>query len=65
MLGPYADAHVEALDVEDLVRLEALMEEADTDLLKWVMGQEVPPPAIDRELLQAMIAFRATTAARR
>ena len=63
VLGPYADAHVEGLDVAGLERLEALMEEADTDLLKWVMGQEAPTASIDLELLGWLIAFRQTTAA--
>jgi succinate dehydrogenase flavin-adding protein (antitoxin of CptAB toxin-antitoxin module) len=39
------------------------MDEEDTDLLKWVMGQETPPPGIDTELLDRIIAFRIATAA--
>ena len=48
LLGPYADAHTPGMPVAELDRLETLMEEADTDLLKWAMGQETPPPSIDR-----------------
>jgi antitoxin CptB len=62
VLGPYADAHAHALDEAALDRLEALMDEADTDLLKWVMGQEVPPPDVDVELLERLVAFRKITA---
>ena len=58
VLGPYADAHVGALDTAGLDRLEALMEEADTDLLKWVMGQETPPATTDLELLARLVDFR-------
>ena len=58
VLGPYADAHVEALGENELDRLEMLMDEEDTDLLKWVMGQEQPRADIDRPLLDAIIAFR-------
>ena len=65
VLGPYADHHTPALDDSELDRLEALMEEADTDLLKWVMGQEAPPASIDRELLDLLTAFRETEAARK
>jgi antitoxin CptB len=65
MLGPYADAHVVALDATALDRLEAFMEAADTDLLKWVMGQEVPPTGTDRELLAAVVAFRQDSLARK
>lgn len=58
VLGPYADAHLDGLDTAGLDRLEQLMAEEDTDLLKWVMGQEPPPPSIDRALLEEIIAFR-------
>jgi succinate dehydrogenase flavin-adding protein (antitoxin of CptAB toxin-antitoxin module) len=49
--------------VAELDRLETLMDEADTDLLKWAMGQETPPPSIDRELLGRIVAFRKSAAA--
>ena len=58
VLGPYADAHADGLDAGGLRRLELFMEAADTDLLKWLMGQEAPPPEIDRELLQRLVDFR-------
>ena len=62
VLGPYADHHTPMLNHSELGRLEVLMDEADTDLLKWVMGQEAPPASIDRELLDRLIAFRALEA---
>ena len=58
MLGPYADAHADGLDAAELLRLETFMAEEDTDLLKWVMGQEMPPPSVDHALLADIIAFR-------
>ena len=58
VLGPFADAHLEGFNTPELDRLETLMDEEDTDLLKWVMGQELPPPGIDRALLEEIIAFR-------
>ena len=61
VLGPFADAHVERLGASELERLEALMDEEDTDLLKWVMGQEAVPPDADSDLLQTIIAFRLNT----
>lgn len=63
VLGPYADRHAEGLEDVELSRLETLMDEEDTDLLKWVMGQETPPAGIDTELLNRIIAFRIATAA--
>ncbi|HVX82970.1 MAG TPA: succinate dehydrogenase assembly factor 2 [Devosiaceae bacterium] len=62
MLGPFADAHAHLLDGAGLDRLEGLMEEADTDLLKWVMGQEEPPGSVDQELLRRLIDFRLANA---
>lgn len=56
VLGPFADAHTEAMEAAELDRLEALMAEEDPHLLKWVMGQEVPPDAVDIALLEQVIA---------
>jgi antitoxin CptB len=61
VLGPFADAHVETFGRPELDGLEALMEEADTDLLKWVMGQEPVPAHADASLLGLIIAFRLET----
>lgn len=61
VLGPFADAHLEGLDGPELDRLEALMDEEDTDLLKWVMGQEPVPADADAELLGTIIAYRLKT----
>lgn len=60
VLGPFADAHIEAMPEEELQRLEGLMSHEDTDLLMWVMGQEAAPADVDRALLDQVIAFRAT-----
>ena len=56
VLGPYADAHTEAMDEAQLDRLEALMSEEDPPLLTWVMGQEEPPAHVDRSFLDLVIA---------
>ncbi len=61
VLGPFADAHVDALDGPELDRLEALLDEEDTDLLKWVMSQEPAPECADTELLGQIIAHRLKT----
>ena len=58
VLGPYADAHADGLGEAELLRLETLMDEEDTDLLKWVMGQEPVPRTVDGPLLAEIIAFR-------
>ena len=61
VLGPYADAHLDGLGEPELDRLETLMDEEDTDLLKWVMGQEPVPATADADLLGRIIAFRMKT----
>ena len=61
VLGPFADAHLERFGTPELDRLEALMDEEDTDLLKWVMGQEAVPADADGDLLQTIIAYRLNT----
>lgn len=58
VLGPYADARADLLGASELTRLETLMNEEDTDLLKWVMGQEPVPEGVDADLLAEIIAFR-------
>ena len=62
VLGPFADAHLEEFGAADLDRLETLMDEEDTDLLKWVMGQEPVPANTDADLLADIIAYRLKTA---
>ena len=62
VLGPFADAHLDGFGLPELDRLETLMDEEDTDLLKWVMGQEPVPPTADAELLTTIIAYRLKTA---
>ena len=59
ILGPFADAHTEAMGEAELDRLEALMSEEDPPLLTWVMGQEEPPAHVDREFLRHIIADHA------
>ena len=61
VLGPFADAHLEGFGASELDRLEALMDEEDTDLLKWVMGQEPVPADADADLLGTIIAYRLKT----
>lgn len=51
ILGPFLDARLGACGPEDLARLEALMSEDDTDLLRWMTGQAMPPPSADPALV--------------
>lgn len=59
ILGPYADAHLARMGVEDLVAFDALLAENDQDLMAWVIGQ-APAPAAHAALL-AQVADHART----
>lgn len=59
VLGHFADARLENYDSAQLDRLEKLMDEQDTDLLKWVMKQEAPPAEVDAELVVELRQFQA------
>lgn len=43
ILGPYGDAHLAGMDATALQLFDALLLEADPDLLTWVLGQTAPP----------------------
>jgi antitoxin CptB len=58
VLGPYADAELARMDAAALDAFEALLDEADQDLMRWVLGQEPPPPA-HVPLIDALRAFAA------
>ncbi len=44
VLGPFADAHLAAMPEAEVDAFEALLAEADLDLLPWVLGREAVPP---------------------
>ena len=56
VLGPFADAHVQTLSLADLDRFEALLDEEDPHLLKWVLEQEAPPDGVEVAFLNRVIA---------
>ena len=63
VLGPFADAHLAGLSKPDLLTYDALLAENDQDLMAWILGQSVPPPAL-APLLTRIIAFAETRLAR-
>ncbi|HEX4098680.1 MAG TPA: succinate dehydrogenase assembly factor 2 [Caulobacteraceae bacterium] len=58
ILGPFADAHLEALGEADLDHLEILLEQADHDLYAWIIGQAEPPADLDVPVLALIRQFR-------
>lgn len=58
ILGPYADARLAAMPATELDRFEALLEEVDTDLFDWLMGNVPVPADADHQLLADLLAFK-------
>jgi len=58
ILGAYADAHAEGWDAMELGRFEALMEEADVDLLAWIVGRRALPADADGEMIADIARFQ-------
>jgi antitoxin CptB len=56
LLGGYADAHVAAMNENELDAFERLMEVLDRDLLQWFTGEAPVPPEHDSPLFRAICA---------
>jgi antitoxin CptB len=56
VLGPYADARLEAMTGAELDGFDSLLEENDQDLMAWMLGQK-PPPAAHEGLIARLSAF--------
>jgi antitoxin CptB len=61
ILGPFAEAKSEAFTEAELDRLERLLDEDETTLQQWLLGQEPPPPTADRALIDQIIAHKLST----
>ncbi|MBM3516613.1 MAG: succinate dehydrogenase assembly factor 2 [Alphaproteobacteria bacterium] len=57
LLGGFAGRHLDALTAKQLDRYEGLLEEADPDLLAWVVGRRPVPAAIDHDVMTMLRAF--------
>ncbi len=57
ILGRFADAHLDQMDEAALTRFDALLDEYDQDLYRWVTGNAEPPEDIrpDIETLRAFV----------
>lgn len=57
MVGRFADAHLADLDVEQIDRLEALLEVPEPLLNDWIVGRRVPDPAYDHDVMRLLRDF--------
>ncbi len=58
LLGGFADRHLAAMDEDELARYEALLEVADPQLYRWIMGQEPLPAAFDHPVISLIKNFK-------
>jgi antitoxin CptB len=58
ILGPFAEAHLEAMDRVDLDAFEVLLDQPDQDLYAWIVGQKPTPAEFDTPLMERIRAFR-------
>ena len=61
LLGPYADALLEGRTATDLDAFEALIQEGDSDLYRWIAGAD-PAPEGHRPALEALRRFHGIAA---
>ncbi len=57
ILGPFADAHVQILDDDEMERFERLLDEDDHDLWDWISGAAPTPPALDDAVMARLRVF--------
>ncbi len=56
ILGPFADRNLGQLGEGDLDALEALFAVPDSELYRWICGQQPPPAEHDTALLRNIIS---------
>lgn len=58
LIGGYVTAHLHTLDTVMLDRIETLLDEEETDLQAWIMGQRDIPEGTDVELLNLILQYK-------
>ncbi len=57
VLGRFAAEHLATLDAAQVARFEALLEAPSPLVYAWVLGQDIPPPEWDSDILQMLKDF--------
>ncbi len=58
ILGSFADGEIARLGDAELELFEALMDEPDGDILKWVTGEKPVPAEHDTSVFSKILAYR-------
>lgn len=56
LLGGYVDRHLGTMSDADVAGIEALFDEADNDLVNWILGKEPVPTDKQSDVLEKLIA---------
>ena len=56
ILGPFADAYLEALEPQELDDFEALLSAQDNDLYDWCAGRSAPPERFSLPMIERIRA---------
>lgn len=54
MIGGFADRYVDIWGAGEIAWFEALLEEADVDIMAWALGRQEPPARFQGALMEAM-----------
>ena len=57
LIGNFALARMSSLSEQELSSFDRLLDEADNDLLNWIMGREKVPAWVDSHLVNQIILF--------
>ena len=60
LLGPFATAHAGQMSTAELDAFEQLLDETETELQAWLLGQEPAPDHVDLPLLRRILEFKQT-----
>jgi antitoxin CptB len=57
LLGRFAAARLDTLDLGQIDRFEALLEAPSPRVYAWITGQDAPPPEMDTDILRLLKGF--------
>ncbi len=57
VLGRFAAVRLDTLDAGQIDRFEALLEAPSPLVYAWIIGQDVPPPELDSDVLRLLRDF--------
>ncbi len=56
-VGNFAERHLHAFDGGQIERFEAILEQDEHDIYRWLTGQEPVPPEHDNDVMALLLNF--------